>query len=386
MMPEISPNPPIKLNPSVANWQAFNEGLPWLASAEYPFFTDAWVTGEINLGPYSFMNTVAASMNRAIKPGIVLRYAMHREWDYPDFRHTDVATYHGGSAPEELAALASLCLGVRFRAGRSTRRFEPRGDPKGHPEEIGDQIEPYFKCSTPPMIPGATSGQHAIEGVRLLPTLLTMSATKVNALIRAARLYQDALWLCESEPELSWLLLVSATESAAHEWHKEAEEITERLKSSKPDLFKYLEGHSDQTLLMRIANEFADTLGSTQKFVKFCLTHMPVAPSVRPAKWAQFAWSKNKLREALSKVYEYRSRALHDGRPFPAPMCTPPGCLQGWEAPSETMTSIGTHQNGSTWLKKDVPFHLHIFEYIARSAILDWWRRSAAPANDPKPS
>jgi hypothetical protein len=35
-VPKISLNPPQKLNPSVANWQAFNEGLPWLASAEYP--------------------------------------------------------------------------------------------------------------------------------------------------------------------------------------------------------------------------------------------------------------------------------------------------------------------------------------------------------------
>ena len=343
-------------------------------------FTDAWVTGEITLGPYYFMNTVASSMKKSVKPGIVLRFAMHREWDHPDFRDTDAILYHGGSPPEELAALASLCLGVRFRAGRSIRRFEPHGDPKGHPEEIGDQIEPYFKSSTPPMIPGPTSGQHAIDAISLLPTLLTMSVSNVNALIRAARLYQDALWLCESEPEMSWLLFVSAVESAANEWHKEKGDATERLGYSKPALFKYLEGHSDQMLLTRIASEFAEALGSTQKFVKFCLTHLPAAPSVRPPKWAQASWTKTKLRAALSRVYDYRSHALHDGRPFPAPMCTAPGCLQGWEAPSETMGGLGIHQNGSTWLKKDIPFHLHIFEHITRCAILEWWRKSAVQA------
>jgi len=34
------------------------------------------------------------------------------------------------------------------------------------------------------------------------------------ALTRAARLYQDALWMIESEPSLAWLLLVSAIETA----------------------------------------------------------------------------------------------------------------------------------------------------------------------------
>jgi hypothetical protein len=29
---------------------------------------------------------------------------------------------------------------------------------------------------------------------------------------------------------------------------------------------------------------------------------------------------------------------------------------------------------GSTWLKKDIPFHLHVFEYITREVILGWWR------------
>jgi hypothetical protein len=386
-MTDIDSNPTtIKVNPSIANWRAFNEGLPWLGSEEYPMFTDAWITGEIDLGPYSFLNTVAASMKREVKPGIVLRYAIHREWDYPDFRSTDAVLYHGGSPAEELAALASLCMGVRFRAGRSIRRFEPGRDPKGHPEEIGEQVEPYFKCSVPPVIPSPALGQHAISAISPLATLPNMAGSQASALVRAARLFQDALWLCESEPELSWLLFVSAAESAANEWHKEEGDVVDRLRTSKPALFEYLEVHSDNKLLPLIADEFSDTLGSTQKFVKFCLTHLPAAPPVRPVEWAQFSWTKRNLREAFSKIYHYLSRALHDGHPFPAPMCAAPGRLEGWEAPSETMTSLGTHQRGGTWLKKDVPFYIHIFEYITRNAILEWWRRCTIPENRPKTS
>jgi hypothetical protein len=35
---------------------------------------------------------------------------------------------------------------------------------------------------------------------------------------RAARLYQDALWIVESEPNLAWIMLVSTVETAAKEW------------------------------------------------------------------------------------------------------------------------------------------------------------------------
>lgn len=382
-MPDPAPQPTReKSNSSIANWRAFNDGSPWLASKEFPLFTDAWITGEITLGPYSFLNTVAVSEKGEVKPGIILRYAIHREWEYPTFQSTDATLYHGGSPAEELAALASLTLGVRFRAGRSTRRFEPHGDPKGRPEEIGDQVKPFFQRSTPPVLPSAAAGQHSIDQLTLLPTLLLMPVGQVNALVRSARLYQDALWLCESEPEIAWLFLVSAVESIANEWNQEHGDAVERLSFSKPDLFGYLESHSDSTLLMRIATEFADTLGSTQKFVKFCLKHLPPAPTPRPAEWAQFPWSKTKMREALSKIYEYRSRALHDGRPFPAPMCSPPRSMREWNAPAETLTSLGIHQAGSTWLKNDVPFHLHVFEYIARSAILEWWREESGRLTD----
>jgi hypothetical protein len=376
-MPDAVAQPMDRTNPSVANWRAFNDGWPWLESAEFPFFTDAWITGEITLGPYSFLNTVAASGRGEVKRGVILRYAVHREWEYPSFQSTDATLYHGGSPAEELAALASLCLGVRLRAGRSTRRFQPHADPKGSPEEIGEQVRPFFQRSEPPVLPRAVAGQHPIDQVNLLPALLSMGASRVNALVRAARLYQDALWLCESEPAIAWLLLVSAVEAIANEWNQERGDPVERLKFSKPDLFRTLESHFDSTLLPRIAAEFADTLGSTQKFVKFCLEHLPPAPFPRPAEWAQFPWSRTKMREALSKIYEYRSRALHDGRPFPAPMCSPPGTMHEWNAPAETMTSVGIHQGGSTWLKDDVPFYLHIFEYIARGAILEWWRQEA---------
>lgn len=120
-------------NPVVANWIAYNEEAPWLGSCEFPLFTEAQIVGEVVLGPYTFINTIAANNSKTIKPGIILRYGFHTEWEHPSFEKTDANLYHGGSPPEELAALASLAMGIRFRAGRSVRTFQPHADAKGRP-------------------------------------------------------------------------------------------------------------------------------------------------------------------------------------------------------------------------------------------------------------
>jgi hypothetical protein len=361
-------------NPIAANWIAFNQQAEWLGGNEFPLFTDAHITGEVTLGPYTFINTIAGMNRQTIKPGVVLRYDFYKEWDHPVFKETDASLYHGGSPPEEIAALASLAMGIRLRAGRSVRRFEPHLDAKGLPEEIGDQTMPVFFAPRSYIIPGVATGEHSMEGLYILRSLPDLTPSQVNTLIRAARLYQDALWLCETEPEFSWLLFVSALESAANEWRLDMGASIERLEISQPALYKVLAAHEDKTLLSLVADTFAPTTGATKKFRDFCMEFVPAAPPERPADWAQFAWDSSHLRKAIEKIYHYRSKALHDGRPFPAPICSAPYRDPSWSAPSETMTALGEHQMGSTWMKKDIPFHLHVFEYITRETIMGWWR------------
>jgi hypothetical protein len=363
----------LKKVPVVANWIAFRDKEPWLATSEFPLFSDAHVIGEMVLGPYSFINTVSAGNLKLIRPAITLRYAMYKEWDYPNFQKTDSTLYHGGSPPEELAALASLAMGIRLRAGRSVRRFEPHGDPLGRPEEIGDQREPIFFVPRAHILPNVARGQHSMDSLRILNSLPGLSSSKVNALVRAARLYQDGLWLAESEPEFTWLLFVSALESAANEWKRDFGTSIERLEISKPELHKVLASHSDKNLLPLVADTFAESMGVTKKFIDFCVTFIPEPPIERPAEWAQFSWELSTYRKAIQVVYRYRSLALHDGRPFPAPMCSPPYADPSWATPAERMTSLGSHERGSTWMATDIPLNLHCFEYITRSTIMKWW-------------
>jgi len=94
-------------------------------------------------------------------------------------------------------------------------------------------------------------------------------------------------------------------------------------------------------------------------------------------------WSPDNLKKAFRQIYAYRSKALHDGMPFPAPMCEPPFLHELWETVAERPLGLATSLVSGTWLAKDTPMLLHTFEYIARKAIDAWWTSMATSANDP---
>lgn len=357
--------------PSIANWLGFQSGQPQIVITEFPLFSDARITGEIALGPYVFMNTVPADEG-AVQPVIILRYSWHTAGVEFDFRKTDSELYHGGGPADEIAALASLAMGARLRAGNSTRRFEPNGDPLGRPEAgAGASAIPYFRPSGHCVLP-LTRGQHSLDSLYPLDCSYRGSQTQARAIVRAARLYQDALWFAESEPELTWLLLVSALEAAANEWRKEDGSAVDRLESSKPDLHQYLIGLEDASILPRVAEHIADSLGSTRKFVDFVLQHLSGPPDLRPPIWEQFEWTDINLKKALRIIYGYRSKALHEGRPFPAPMCVPPYIHASNGAVQERMHSLAVSMKQGIWQQEDIPMNLHLFEYITRKTLLAW--------------
>jgi hypothetical protein len=194
------------------------------------------------------------------------------------------------------------------------------------------------------------------------------------ALIRAARLYQDAIWIAEAEPALSWLLLVSALETAADRWRQSTLSTAERLRDSKPDLVATSEARCPE-LLPLFADGFADSLGATRKFVDFILNFLPPPPGQRPHEAYRVAWSPEPLKASLRKIYDHRSKALHTGIPFPAPLCDSPMGVgdREWPAPAERPPCLAASIHGAVWLRQDLPVSLHIVEYITRKVLQAWW-------------
>ena len=362
---------------SQENWQAALKGEPLHESMEWPLFTDAWLTGEVRseLGPYAFLNLIAIHHGFGVaRPASILRIDMHLSPNpLPDMSKTDQAQYHGGTFADEMAALTSLVLGVRMKAGGASRTFAAADDEKGRPIGWDFRFDPVLRVHPFGRVIPAAASERSLNALDVLSTFPKVRAADAIAFVRSARLYQEGLWVSESDPSLAWLLMVSSVESAANQWQKDKRSAADRLAAVKPDLVSYLESCGVEGLVDRVAEEFAGTFGSTKKFIDFLLTYMPSPPSKR-SQWGQLSWERSDLKKAFGLVYKYRSKALHEGVPFPAPMCGVARVTSNSDVPSEIPIGLATSTLGGVWQIKDTPMLLHVFEYIGRNAILSWWR------------
>jgi hypothetical protein len=136
----------------------------------------------------------------------------------PEHLETNVGGYHGGNISDEIASLVSLALDRRMKAAGAVRSFLPGEDPLGHPRQL-EHRQPYLASPAGrPVLPRMTDTVLLDDCVPLLQRYPKLSAEQANALLRAARAYQQALWVAEDDPALAWLKLISAIETAA--WHR----------------------------------------------------------------------------------------------------------------------------------------------------------------------
>lgn len=372
------------------NWRAFDAGERPSETHEWPLFSDAWFTGELrDIGPYSVLNVVALAPHGHARAALVLRGGLCAK-ERSDENSRDA--YHGGHPPEEIAALLSLCTGVRLKAGGWMRRFAVDGDPLGDPMGFGGQMEwvlPERRVRLPRTArtmnsPVGLSESNIADRLR---TFAKLEPTTASVLVKSARLYQDALWLAEGEPHLAWLFLVSALETAADHWRHGERTPVEHLTEVRPKLVKILRKSGGDQLVSEVASELANVTGATRKFTEFILAFDPGPPPgdrLIPVDWSR-------LKKAVQLVYDWRSKALHGGTPFPAPMCDAP-IIQGKGpigyaganpgAIAERPFGLAAGTGGAMWNNEETPMLLHVFEHITRGVLLGWWNRAAAFEGD----
>jgi len=357
------------------NWRRFIEGAEPHEAYEFPIFTDARIVGEYaEQSPYQFFNPVVTAPIR-LKRGIVARVQFYKdeEVSFSETYESVDGSYHGGGLTDELAAFVSLVLGVRAKPGDWSRRFHSAKD-RGRPIGSGYKQDPtLLLADSGAVIPLNDDGYNLVQ-MELLTTYTKLTPQQAIVLVKSARLYQDGLWIAEAEPELAWLMLVSAVETVAASVYPEELSPEEVLKRAKPPLFEQLASRNDPELLRVVSEQLAPTLQPTKKFVDFLLRFLPPAPSPRPSEWFQVRWSKSALRDTLSTIYGHRSKALHAGTPFPQPMCD--------RAARDDSTGFfaerpyaGKVQIGETvWVAEDYPMYLHTFAYVVRLALIGWWK------------
>ncbi len=350
---------------------------------EFPIYTDSHIVGQSTdgIGPYGFLNTTTMHSGLGqVNVAIVLRVDYCCVYQYPDMSTTNESLYYGGETiADEIAALISLALGIRTQAGDISREFRLPHDPFGQPREgLGTGAPTLMLTRDKPLLP-ALAKSCSLNDLSILETIPTIEPDRYVNLIRAARAYQSALWIADADPNLCWLLLVAAIETAANDEIKESGTPDVLLSNAKPFLAAYLKEFDDTNLLLKIGEEFGPVLRSTKKFVDFGLDFLPPAPSTRPPhESAQVEWTRRSIKMVLEKVYEYRSRFLHRGLPFPDPMLR--SIEYGLTNPPPEIPSLAlaTHSRGATWKPKDLPINLHCFHYLAQGLLVNWWRRSLA--------
>lgn len=373
--------------PAHVNWLKFVRSEESLGILEYALLSDVHFVGESVglLGPYSILNNLTLPLYEGeVRPALTLRFSVHDDFEPLFTGETDTTRYHGGALSDEIAAYVSLFAGCRVQSGDQSRLFEVSGDPLGRPA-LWDRA-PLPQVGGHPkrrILPGVL-GERSLTVLEPLAYFPRFSPARSVAATRSARLYQAALWSAEIDPNMAWLLLVGAVECAAGFEDTSRGSPLERLASAKPELVQYLSGLPVEGIEERIAEEFSGSIGSTRKFVEFLLTYLPNLPERPPltgssvgtlVERSRIEWTADVLRPLLRKVYSYRSKALHGGVPFPAPMCGAPLRL-GREPLAERPIGAGTMARGGAWASEDLPMHLHIFEHLVRGALVRWWTSS----------
>jgi hypothetical protein len=362
--------------PAWANWRAFDEGGSDGEALEYVLYSDCRWVGEITegLGPYELLNTIGARVHPAIgeaQPVLALRVeqALERPPPPEDLTKHVTGTFHGGWIDEEIAALLSLVLGVRCRSGGMWRSFEPGANPKGKPYTFDLQPPLLARPREQPQLPHLPVEARFEKATPWLNHYRELPADQALALARSARAFQLGIWTADDDPDLSWLRLITALETAAKSWAGKARERPlDQLTSTWPELAGAL-GEVEPGPRDRIASLIAPQSRIKRAVMRFIAEFAPAPPMERPRKVEQLDWDR--LEQHIAAIYDRRSEMLHEAIPLPRSMT---GIHRPSNAPPFTETAFGSMYHDSNWPQEKAPMPLWTFTYIVTGALKGWWR------------
>lgn len=195
-----------------------------------------------------------------------------------------VDTYHGGDLGDEISSLLSVALGIRCRSGGTIRTFgEIDDDPRGRPQEFTHR-KPYLApwAVTRPTLPRLACTVNLADAEPFLRAYLRLGSRDATALVKAARLYEQATWVTEDDPNLAWLQLVSAIEVLAdRDAESRAASPVERLTLAMPKLIAAIAPCGEE-VVAAVAAMLDGIVKSTAKFLTFTDAYLPHPPAERP--------------------------------------------------------------------------------------------------------
>lgn len=359
------------------NWNAFNEENPETENADDELYSDRhFVGGPSTHGPYSLAVIIGRwpETTGAVRPAVRLRVGVHANL-IPDvvvdgeLVPANSDAYHGGGVSDEIAALASLTLGVRLRVAGTSRLsgIDEQGQERS---PIFLEVAPLANPGRPgrEYIPAALNRPAHLGHLNRLDSFPDLDEEAQVELIRAARAYATGLWWSNEDQNLAWLQLVTAVEIAANHRQRVKASSQELVEALWPELWSALKP-ADDVVRAEVSKLITPQMRATRKFVDFLTECAPEPPELRPS-FGQLDWAR--MAQHARTIYGHRSTALHGGKPFPLSMLEQP---RGEEngATQEVPWGLNTGGLGGVWDAKEAPMLLSIFEYIVRGSLLNWW-------------
>lgn len=370
------------------NWRAFDDDSPEMENFHDELYSDRHFSGgPTTRGPYTLTSILGRGQlndEPSVRPAIRMRVGLHASL-IPELVQdgklvsANSDSYHGGDASDEIAALASLTLGVRLRVAGTTqlsgihRPGEKEGSvyleviPLATPGRPGDEY-----------VPAALNRSAQLDQLERLDSFPTLNEQDQIALVRAARSYAVGLWWSNEDQNQAWLQFVTAMEIAATRRQKIKASAEDLVESLWPELWSSLQP-AEESVRAQVAEQIAGQIRATRKFIDFVSQCAPAAPELRP-EIGQLPWEE--MANHAKLIYKHRSDALHGGKPFPLPMLERPR-IEETGAIQEIPYGLSTGGRGGVWNSKEAPMLLSTFEHIARGCLLNWWDELGASQNAP---
>jgi hypothetical protein len=326
---------------------------------EFEVFSEVPVDGEFIFGPFS-LSAWDATPPTGSRRSLVLRFADFLDIKSPLVKSTKGGFYHGISMPDEFCALATALLRRRVLLGPLLR--------------VNDGAIRVSSPSYPPNLDLVKGKIDLSQLASRLEELSRLPSEYHEAFILACRMYQEAVMVIDDKPDIAYLLLVSGVEVFVAKFvprtseSELSEEIRQALGQCDPE--------SRKVLLRRILEL---DRGISRNFVSFVNAHVTddfwsQSPKISTEEGRV---TREELPELLKRVYNQRSKTLHEAEPFPPNVLAPPNDYAEIDRRSEI--TVGERR----WTQTQFVPYVRFFERLVQHVLVTFLKtRSNAPASE----
>jgi len=304
--------------------------------------------------------------------------------DWTHYYHPD------GEVVRDLAALLTLlCRRLISVAGKVSEHysdyrhvlFQSRPFPLPFTTSVRNVCWPPQPCTVLTSFVGQELQDYnprpkPVDSSRLTEMLLALPKLQhAQSLVASCRLYALAMEMIHERPDISYPFLISSVETIANAVLRDFEPSDEAKVEHQRSVYKLaLALELDEDKARQLAVEASKTeWWATKKFKRFLIDNVPESVWAEPDelfyRMPQEGLPKHEeFERTLGKIYNARSKATHEGLPFPVSASYTGGPYIDVRAANMLYCS-------------DSPFPPVVwFERIVNSAILNFWAR-AVPAS-----